>query len=191
MMRKHKRRRVHFPGIERLSQEARGLIEQGMREGKTYDEICTAVREATGEKLARSSLGRWRTRIWEEKEESMRLARELTERLVGVLTAGGKGDLAELARELLFTQAVEALSRSKAKDPVGLAMAAAKVQQAQTQKELAKLAREKQVLLRQKFEAQRKAERLAKGLERAAQRKTLAPETLREAAAKVRKVYGA
>jgi hypothetical protein len=55
--------RKHF-AVDKLSENARRIVETGLCAGDTYTAIIAAVKVATGEKLAHSSLQRYYSRKW-------------------------------------------------------------------------------------------------------------------------------
>ena len=55
--------RRHF-AVDKLSPQAKKIVEEGFEANLTHDKIADAVKAATGERLAKSSLQRYYTQKW-------------------------------------------------------------------------------------------------------------------------------
>jgi len=98
-------RKRHY-AVEKLSPQARALVDAGLGDNKTYQQIVDALKKETGEKLPLSSLQRYHAKRW----FPVRAALEETERLHGLVkeslekSQGKKLDEAtsEVSKAMLF-----------------------------------------------------------------------------------------
>jgi len=117
------RRRRHHK-TERLSPEARRIVDDGLGAGATYDAIAFKVFEVTGEKIGDSSVQRYAAAKWLPAREAAREADAVAERIVDRLQNLGHLDAASLREAMKLTAAEElfpVLRGLAADDPASLA----------------------------------------------------------------------
>jgi hypothetical protein len=111
-------RKKHF-AVDKLSPQAKRLVDDGLAANATYDEIIKTVR-AIGETLALSSLSRYREKQWFPTRATL----EETNRFYGLIkeslekSQGKKLD--EVSSELLKHHLFKAMAAIKDGDPVKL-----------------------------------------------------------------------
>lgn len=111
-------RRSHFR-VGRLSADAQRIVRQGFIQDRTLDAIIAEIREATGEVIARSSLGRYR-RHWHATERLIVQAHEKAEELMRAYREYANDDLAKVLEDTIAALTVNALLDAKQLDPMEL-----------------------------------------------------------------------
>ncbi len=182
-------RRVHF-AAERLSPEGLALVHRGLRENWTYRRIMAALKEATGERLAPASLGRYARHTGRTMQE-LRLAQEEAAAMIAEMKAGSVS-AADVATALVGKALFEARRRLKKAPPMALSRAVSERERLELKRAEIGLRREQVELARRRTEVlERKQEAIrekAKKLKRAVEERPrgLAPEVI----AQIRELYG-
>lgn len=93
--------------IEKLSGEGKALVERMLAAGESYDAIAAELKGATGERVSRSSLSRWRRSQFEPARQRIEAAKSAAAEVAAVLRAANDAQLldvqAEAATQAVFT----------------------------------------------------------------------------------------
>lgn len=93
-------KRRHF-SVEKLSAEAKALVDAGLRDGVPYDDIVAEVKEVTGEKVSRSAISRyWRGHAAAQIARTRELNLQAS-KMLEALREKPTGDLADAIRDLI------------------------------------------------------------------------------------------
>lgn len=182
-------RRVHF-AAERLSPEGLALVHRGLRENWTYRRIMAALKEATGERLAPASLGRYARHHGRTMRE-LRRAQEEAAVVIAEMKAGSVS-AADVATALVGRALFEARRALKKAPPMALSREVGARERLDLKRAEIELRREQLELARRRQEAmERRLETLrekAKKLNRAVEERPrgLSPEVIAE----IRELYG-
>jgi hypothetical protein len=177
----------HFKTME-LSEDAKVIVHSGFLADRTLDQIVTAVHEATGERIPRSTLANYR-KWWRSEKRAALEAQAYVKELMAALRNHPTPEVNAVIEQKLQQLYLLKTRDLEGQDPLAVADLALKQQKLALDRQQIELQRERVRLLEQRVKAMEEAAgRARKAVERA--EKTLGPEAVKEIKERVYGIAG-
>lgn len=186
LLRAGRRRRSHFKAMD-LSPTAKAIVRDGFVKDRTLDDIIVQVKKDTGQRIARSSLQRYRE-YWHATERVVIEAHQKAEELMRAHREHPTAELDTILQDTVTAITLNGLIEAKHVDPLDVGFLGVKQKQVALQERKLAIEERRVTVLEKKLKQMTDAaERARKTIDRAAKKKTLSADdikTIRE------QVYG-